>query len=118
MKIRILIFLQFLYFPLFAQEGNIYQYLKQKWSKEFSSAKDITTTYHDNIKRMDKKNIPLAIQNNCFMILKSGEYITQNKGEKEDIKSLLRQIPTIGNRPPQGTYRSPHRVRGQDSAYR
>ena len=69
MKIRILIFLQFLYFPLFAQEGNIYQYLKQKWSKEFSSAKDITTTYHDNIKRMDKKNIPLAIQNNCFMIL-------------------------------------------------
>lgn len=26
---------------------------------------------------------------------KSGEYITQNKGEKEDIKSLLRQIPTI-----------------------
>ena len=95
MKIRILIFLQFLYFPLFAQEGNIYQYLKQKWSKEFSSAKDITTTYHDNIKRMDKKNIPLAIQNNCFMILKSGEYITQNKGEKEDIKSLLRQIPTI-----------------------
>ena len=95
MKIRILIFLHFLYFPLFAQEGNIYQYLKQKWSKEFSSAKDITTTYHDNIKRMDKKNIPLAIQNNCFMILKSGEYITQNKGEKEDIKSLLRQIPTI-----------------------
>lgn len=95
MKIRILIFLQFLYFPLFAQDENIYQYLKQTWSKEFSSAKDITTTYHDNIKRLGKKNIPSIVQNNCFMILKSGKYITQHKGEKKDIKSLLRQTPTI-----------------------
>ena len=95
MKIKILIFLQFLYFPLFAQDGNIYQYLKQTWSKEFSSAKDITTTYHDNIKRLGKKNTPTIVLNNCFMILKSEKYITQNKGEKEDIKSLLRQTPTI-----------------------
>lgn len=94
MKIRIFIFLQLLCFPLFAQD-NIYQYLTQEWSKEFSSAKDITETYRNNIKQTGKRNTSSAIQNNCFMLLESGKYITQNKGKKEDIQILLRQIPTI-----------------------
>ena len=93
MKIRILILLQFLCYSLFAQENN--QELKQKWSKEFSSAKEIIKAYHDNTDRTSASETSSTLQNNYFMLLKSGEYIIQNKGKKPDIKSLLRQIPSI-----------------------
>lgn len=92
MKINILLFLQLFHFSLLAQENKINQALQQKWSKEFSSAKDITATYHTNTY---KKRTPPVILNNCFMILRSGEYITRNRGEKEDILFLLRRIPSI-----------------------
>ena len=73
MKIKILIFLQLLYFPLFAQNLNAYQHLKQEWSKNFASAKDIIETYHNNTKRTN--TAAFTTINNCFMTLKSGEYI-------------------------------------------
>lgn len=93
MKIKILIFLQLLYFPLFAQNLNAYQHLKQEWSKNFSSAKDIIKTYHNNTKRTN--TAAFTTINNCFMTLKSGEYIICSKGEKEDIQLLLQEISPI-----------------------
>ena len=93
MKIKILIFLQLLYFPLFAQNLNAYQHLKQEWSKNFASAKDIIETYHNNTKRTN--TAAFTTINNCFMTLKSGEYIICSKGEKEDIQLLLQEISPI-----------------------
>ena len=95
MKIKILIFLQLFHFSLFAQNNNFYQHLKQEWTKEFSDAKDIIKTYRENMKETGKRNTPSAIQNKCFMLIQSGRYIIQNKGEKADIKFLLREIPPI-----------------------
>lgn len=92
MKIKIILSIQFLCFSLFAQDKNSYFYLQQQWSQNISSAKNITSIYRDN---MRKKNSSSTIQNNCFMILRSGEYIIRNKGEKRDIKFLLRQVPPV-----------------------
>lgn len=63
--------------------------LKSLWQKNVESAQEIVAIY-----RAGKTNID-TIANNCFLILKSGDYILRHRGNREDIAWLVQQMPTV-----------------------
>lgn len=93
MRFNIFTILFFFSFSLLAQENIPLQSLKQAWDKNFQNAKDIKEVYKQHVHA--KNSAERLTWNKCFMILKSGEYITRYKGVKQDTKFLVRQIPQI-----------------------
>lgn len=92
MKFNIFISLQLFCLSLCAQENISLQQLEEVWKKEVQTAKEIRQIYQQHAPASRKE---LRTWHNCFMLLKSGEYIIRHKGEVQDTKSLIHRIPSI-----------------------
>lgn len=74
-------FLGYIAQPLYAQSTNLWQ------GHSFLSAGELISTY--------QRQVVDAVTNNCYMIMRSGEYILNTAGKANDISQLLQYIPEL-----------------------
>lgn len=88
MKNKLILIVAGILFPILlcAQKNDT---LKQNWDKSFSSPSEIIDRYKQ---LQNQANPEISTRNTCFLILKSGQYISSQKGEGNGIKELLQEI--------------------------
>ena len=88
MKNKLILLLAGILFPLLllAQKSDT---LKQAWDKVFSTPTEIINRYEQIQKGLTPE---ASTRNTCYLILKSGEYITRLRGEGSGVSELLNQI--------------------------
>ena len=93
MKVKIIFvfLLLFCMSTLLVQGGTVPDSI---WAGPFSCSNDIVKTYQ-NSKNIGLKNKVSTLQHDYFMIWTSGEYILKNKGQADDIPTLLNRFPEI-----------------------
>ena len=93
MKVKIIFvfLLLFCMSTLLVQGGTVPDSI---WAGPFSCSNDIVKTYQ-NTKNIGLKNKATLLQHDYFMIWTSGEYILKNKGQVDDIPTLLNRFPEI-----------------------